>query len=61
MPLDWTALGVFILLFALITVLGFMAGRWRRGDLDLIHEWGLGGSRDLTATLGERKAPPKRG
>jgi solute:Na+ symporter, SSS family len=45
MPIDWTALVVFVLLFALITVLGFMAGRWRRGDLDLIHEWGLGGSR----------------
>jgi solute:Na+ symporter, SSS family len=45
MPIDWTALIVFILLFALITILGFMAGRWRRGDLDLIHEWGLGGSR----------------
>jgi SSS family solute:Na+ symporter len=45
MPIDWTALTVFILLFALVTVLGFMAGRWRRGDLDLIHEWGLGGSR----------------
>jgi SSS family solute:Na+ symporter len=45
MPIDWTALTVFILLFILITILGFMAGRWRRGDLDLIHEWGLGGSR----------------
>ena len=45
MPIDWTALTVFIVLFVFITVLGFMAGRWRRGDLDLIHEWGLGGSR----------------
>src|ERR1700733_7407808 len=45
MPIDWTALIVFALLFVLITILGFMAGRWRRGDLGLIHEWGLGGSR----------------
>ena len=45
MPIDWTALIVFVLLFVLITVLGFLAGRWRRGDLDLISEWGLAGSR----------------
>src|SRR5580658_1309852 len=45
MPIDWTALAVFILLFAVITLLGFFAAHWRRGDLDLIHEWGLAGSR----------------
>jgi SSS family solute:Na+ symporter len=45
MPLDWTAFIVFVLLFALVTILGFVAGRWRRGDLDLIAEWGLAGSR----------------
>jgi solute:Na+ symporter, SSS family len=45
MPIDWTALVVFILLFALITALGFLAGSWRKGDLDLISEWGLAGSR----------------
>ena len=45
MPIDWTALIVFVLLFVMITVLGFLAGRWRRGDLDLIAEWGLAGSR----------------
>jgi solute:Na+ symporter, SSS family len=45
MPIDWTALVVFVLLFALITILGFVAGRWRRGDLDLIHEWGIAGGR----------------
>jgi SSS family solute:Na+ symporter len=28
-----------------ITVLGFVAGHWRRGDLDLLHEWGLAGRR----------------
>jgi SSS family solute:Na+ symporter len=36
---------VFFLLFALVTVLGFVASRWRQGDLDQLHEWGLGGRR----------------
>src|ERR1700746_1781261 len=45
MPIDWVALIVFVLLFAFITVLGFTAVRWRRGNLDLLHEWGLAGSR----------------
>ena len=45
MPLNWPALIVFVLLFALITVLGFLAAHWRRGDLDLLHEWGLAGGR----------------
>jgi SSS family solute:Na+ symporter len=26
-------------------VIGFMASRWKAGDLDLLHEWGLGGQR----------------
>jgi len=42
---NWTALIVFILLFAFITWLGFAAAHWRRGDLDQLHEWGLGGRR----------------
>ena len=45
MPIDWIALVVFVLLFALITLLGFAAVHWRRGDLDLLHEWGLAGGR----------------
>ena len=40
-----TAVLVFVLLFILITWLGFVAARWRKGDLDLLHEWGLGGRR----------------
>jgi SSS family solute:Na+ symporter len=36
---------VFVLLFALVTVLGFVAARWRRGDLDRLDEWGLAGRR----------------
>ena len=42
---NWIALSIFVLLFALITWLGFAAAHWRRGDLNLLHEWGLGGRR----------------
>jgi len=42
---NWTALAIFVLLFALITWLGFAAAHWRKGDLDQLHEWGLGGRR----------------
>ncbi len=44
-PLDSVAIAVFIAFFALVTVLGFIAARWRRGDLSHIDEWGLGGRR----------------
>ncbi|HEY3884036.1 MAG TPA: sodium:solute symporter, partial [Vicinamibacterales bacterium] len=43
--MDWIATTVFVLLFALVTVLGFVAARWRRGDLDRLDEWGLAGRR----------------
>ncbi len=42
---NWTALIIFVALFCFITWLGFAAARWRKGDLDLLHEWGLGGRR----------------
>jgi SSS family solute:Na+ symporter len=45
MPINWTALVIFVLLFGFITVLGFRAAKWRGGDLDLLHEWGLAGGR----------------
>src|SRR5271155_145175 len=45
MGLNWVALTVFVLLFGFITWLGFAAAHWRRGDLDQLHEWGLGGRR----------------
>lgn len=45
MTLDWTALTVFVGLFGFVTVLGFVAARWRRGDLNQLHEWGLAGRR----------------
>src|SRR3974390_683801 len=44
-PLDVVPLTVFIIMFVAVTVLGFVAARWRRGDLDLLHEWGLAGRR----------------
>jgi SSS family solute:Na+ symporter len=36
-------LGIFIFFFALVAILGFLAARWRRGDLNHLDEWGLGG------------------
>ncbi len=45
MSVTWTALTVFVALFGFVTWLGFFAARWRRGDLGLLHEWGLGGRR----------------
>ncbi len=43
--IDPVALSVFIFFFVLITVLGFVAARWRRGDLNQLDEWGLAGRR----------------
>ena len=42
---NWIALGIFVALFGFITWLGFAAAHWRKGDLDQLHEWGLGGRR----------------
>ncbi|WP_020499353.1 monocarboxylate uptake permease MctP [Sciscionella marina] len=36
---------VFVVLFAFVTVLGFVAARWKSASLDHIDEWGLGGRR----------------
>jgi SSS family solute:Na+ symporter len=45
------ALIVLIVLFALVTVLGFLAARWRRPEsLASLHEWGLGGKSFGTIT-----------
>jgi solute:Na+ symporter, SSS family len=43
--MNWTAITVFVVLFGLVTVLGFLAARWRRGDLAQLDEWGLAGRR----------------
>jgi solute:Na+ symporter, SSS family len=40
---NWTELIIFAVLFAFVTVLGFVAARWRRAKLDSLNEWGLGG------------------
>src|SRR6185437_1535251 len=45
MPVNWTALIVFVLFFGAVTILGFASARWRRGDLGLLSEWGLAGGR----------------
>jgi SSS family solute:Na+ symporter len=43
--LNWPATLVFVFFFAVVTILGFVAAHWKRGDLTDIHEWGLGGRR----------------
>jgi SSS family solute:Na+ symporter len=45
LTLDLVATAVFVLLFLLVTWLGFVAARWRKADLNVLHEWGLGGRR----------------
>jgi SSS family solute:Na+ symporter len=41
---QWVQLIIVILIFAAVTVIGFMAARWRRsGALESLDEWGLGG------------------
>jgi len=43
-PPDYSAIGVFVFFFLLVTVMGFVAARWRRpATLAHIDEWGLGG------------------
>jgi SSS family solute:Na+ symporter len=42
---NYTAIVIFVALFGFVTVMGFVAARWRRGNLDHLHEWGLGGRR----------------
>lgn len=39
------ALTVFLILFFAVTVVGFLAARWRHGNLQLLSEWGLAGRR----------------
>ncbi len=42
---NWVALCIFVALFGFISWLGFAAAHWRKGDLEQLHEWGLGGRR----------------
>lgn len=40
----WVALSVFVFFFALVTVMGFFAARWKSGPVsEHLDEWGLGG------------------
>jgi solute:Na+ symporter, SSS family len=41
----WITPAVFVSLFLLVTILGFMAARWKAGDLKRLDEWALGGQR----------------
>jgi SSS family solute:Na+ symporter len=42
--IDWVALSVFVFFFALVTVMGFFAARWKAGPVnEHLDEWGLGG------------------
>ena len=51
MNVDGIALAVVIVLFVAVTVMGFMAARWRRpANLESLHEWGLGGKSFGTIT-----------
>lgn len=43
--LDLTAVSVFTFFLIGISAVAFMATRWKRGDLDLLEEWGLAGRR----------------
>jgi len=43
--LNWPATFVFVSFFVLVSLLGFVAAHWKRGDLANLHEWGLGGRR----------------
>ncbi len=51
MNVDGVALSVVIVIFVLVTVMGFLAARWRRpANLESLHEWGLGGKSFGTLT-----------
>src|SRR6476619_4450479 len=47
--IEWIALSVFIFFFALVTVIGFFAARWKAGPVrEHLDEWGLGGRQSCT-------------
>ena len=42
--IDWIALAIFLFFFALVTVMGFFAARWKSGPVGAhLDQWGLGG------------------
>lgn len=41
---NWTALTILVVIFLAVTVMGFLATRWRRAEsMESLDEWGLGG------------------
>jgi hypothetical protein len=53
--IDWPAFTVFVFFFALVSVMGFVAARWRRPKtLAHIDEWGLGGPAPANAGINSR-------
>ena len=41
---NWVQLIIVVVIFGAVTVMGFMAARWRsEGRLENLDEWGLGG------------------
>ncbi|CAH2781773.1 MAG: Na+/solute symporter [uncultured Paraburkholderia sp.] len=51
---------VFVLFFIGVTILGFIAAHWRRGDLAHLEEWGLGGRRFGTIVRPTHSSPCRR-
>ncbi len=43
--LHWPATIVFVGFILIVSLLGFVAAHWKRGNLADLHEWGLGGRR----------------
>ena len=51
--INYTALGVLVALFVLVTVMGFWASNWRRGEhLESLDEWGSAGARSACGLPG---------
>ena len=42
---NWTSVSVFLFFMIAITIIAFLASRWKRGDPSKIEEWGLAGRR----------------
>src|SRR6476659_7163730 len=41
--INYPALAVLVVLFVLVTAMGFWASNWRRAKVESLDEWGLGG------------------
>lgn len=42
-PMNMEALTVFLIVFLSVAALGFLAAQWKKGNLGVLDEWGLGG------------------